>query len=239
MAEKTETTSASGAPIAEETKTTPASEQTIPKHQRHLLFERTLHPYVPRNVNVLHKAELAAAGFNTRLAVALTQRVGTMWTAYTFAVLAIIGLFAILGVLTPVVALLVAWVSQTFIQLVLLPIIMVGQNVLGRKSELQAEEQFNTTEKSYHDIEQIIQHLSAQDDKILQIMQHLSAQSDEIVKQTRMIIHLLQSAGISLEQISEIQQMKIVAVNGNEAGSGNTPASDAKTAWEPLEHDFD
>lgn len=216
--------------MTEKTETTPASEKTIPQHQRRPLFERSLYPYVPRNVNVVHKAELVAAGFNTRLAVALTQRVGTMWTAYSFAVLAIIGLFAILGVLTPVVALLVAWLSQTFIQLVLLPIIMVGQNVLGRKSELQADEQFNTTQKSYHDIEQIMQHLSAQDDKILQIIQCLSAQDEEIVKQTRMIIHLLQSAGVSIEQISEIQQKEAATVNGNVSSSGTTPASDAKTA---------
>ncbi len=92
---------------------------------------------------------------------------------------------------------------------------MVGQNVLGRKSELQADEQFNTTQKSYHDIEQIMQHLSAQDDKILE--------------QTRMIIHLLQSAGISLEQIAEILRIETVAVNGNVASSGTTSASDAKT----------
>src|SRR5216683_621948 len=189
MAEKTETASATVAPMAEETRTTQASEQTIPQHQRRPLFERTSHLYAPRNVNALHKAELAAAGFNTRFAVALTQRVGTMWTAYTFAVLAIIGLFAILGVLTPLVALLVSWVSQTFIQLVLLPIIMVGQNVLGRKSELQADEQFNTTQKSYHDIEQIIQHLSAQD--------------AELLKQSHMIINLLKANGISLEPLAE------------------------------------
>jgi len=60
-------------------------------------------------------------------------------------------------------------------------------------------------------------------------MQHLSAQDDKILEQTRMIIHLLQSAGISLEQIAEIQQIKPVAVNGNEASRSNTPASDAKT----------
>jgi len=216
MAEETETTSASVVPVAEATKTTPAPVQIIPHHQRRVLFERTLHPHVPRNVNALHKAEQAAAGFNTRFAVGLTQRVGTMWTAYTFAVLAIIGLFAILGLLAPLVVLLVAWVSQTFIQLVLLPIIMVGQNVLGRKSELQADEQFNTTQKSYHDIEQIMQHLSAQD--------------DEILKQSHMIIHLLQSAGITPEQISDIQQMKTVAVNRDVASSANTAASDAKTA---------
>ncbi len=159
-----------------------------PSHHRRILFQRT--PYAqrpPRNVNLVHSAEMAAAGFNTRLAVGLTQRVGTMWTAYTFAVLAIIGLFAILGLLSPVVALLVAWVSQTFIQLVLLPIIMVGQNVLGRKAELQSEEQYNTTINTYHDIEQIMEHLSAQD--------------AELLKQTHMLFHMLKASGIVPEDL--------------------------------------
>jgi hypothetical protein len=99
----------------------------------------------------------------------------------------------------------------------ILPIIMVGQNVLGRKSELQADEQFNTTQKSYHDIEQIMQHMAAQDEILL--------------KQSRMIIHLLQSNGATLEQILEIQQMNEAAPNNNVAAtSGNAPASDARTA---------
>src|SRR5713226_2473537 len=216
MTEDIKNTPASIESPAEQTKTASALAQSMPHHHRRVLFEQTIHPHVPRNVNLVYKAEQAAAGFNTRFAVGLTQRVGTMWTAYTFAVLAIIGLLAILGVLTPLVALLVSWVSQTFIQLVLLPIIMVGQNVLGRKSELQADEQFNTTQKSYHDIEQMMQHLAAQD--------------EEILKQSHMIIHLLQSAGITPEQISDIQQLKTVAVNRDVASSGNTTASDAKTA---------
>ena len=174
---------------------TPASvrAEAIPQTPAHphrhtsVLFHHEPHMYQPRNVNLLHEAELAASGFNTRGAVALTRGVGTMWTAYTFAVLAIIGLFAILGVLTPLVALLVAWVSQTFIQLVLLPIIMVGQNVLGRKSELLAEEQFNTTISTYHDIEQIMQHLLAQD--------------AELLRHGHMLMHLLEKSGISLQQL--------------------------------------
>jgi hypothetical protein len=48
------------------------------------------------------------------VAVALTKGVGTMWTAYAFVMLAFIGLFAILGLLNPIVALLVAWASQIF-----------------------------------------------------------------------------------------------------------------------------
>src|SRR6266576_4921482 len=125
----------------------------------------TPHPYQPRNVNKLHKEQLAAAGINAKIAVGLTKRVGTMWTAYAFAVLAIVGLFAILGLLSPVVALLIAWISQTFLQLVLLPVIMVGQNVLGRKSELQADEAYATTMKTYADIEAVMKNLDEQDEK--------------------------------------------------------------------------
>jgi hypothetical protein len=107
--------------------------QAQPHHHTSALFDHEHHPYQPRNVNLLHEAEQKAAGVNTRIAVVLTKSVGTMWTAYTFMALAVVGLMAILGVLSPIVALLVVWISQTFLQLTLLPIIMVGQNVLGRK----------------------------------------------------------------------------------------------------------
>jgi uncharacterized membrane protein len=168
-----------------ETALTPAQQHPHPPTS--VLFHHEPHQHQPRNVNRLHEAEQAASGFNTRVAVGLTKVVGTMWTAYTFVVLAFIGLFAILGLLNPIVALLVAWTSQTFLQLVFLPIIMVGQNVLGRKTELQADEQFNTTMSTYHDIEQIMRHLSAQD--------------AELLRHAKMLIHLLEKNGISLQQL--------------------------------------
>jgi len=43
-------------------------------------------------------------------------------------------------------------------------------------------------------------------------MQHLSAQDDELVKQTHMLVRLLQASGITLEQVFAMQ------------GSGNPPA---------------
>lgn len=121
--------------------------------RRMSLFERTRHQHKPRNINATHKAE---QGINTRIAVTLTRIVGSMQTAYVFAVLALVGLFAILGWLNPIVVLLVAWLSQTFLQLVFLPILSVGQNVLGRHAELMAEEQFATTQKMYADTELMI-----------------------------------------------------------------------------------
>jgi uncharacterized membrane protein len=187
--------------------------EIVPQTQAHqnqhpsALFEREHHPYQPRNVNLVHEAEQKAAGVNTRIAVALTKSAGTMWTAYTFMGLAVVGLLAILGLLSPIVALLVVWISQTFLQLTLLPIIMVGQNVLGRKSELQAEEQFNTTMSSYKDIEHIMQHLSAQD--------------TELLRHTRMLIHLLEKHGISLQQL----EAEVTSIN--HSGDGFTQSQSA------------
>ena len=161
--------------------------QTHPKHHTRVLFHHEPHQHQPRNVNLVHKEERAAGGFNEKVAIWLTKSVGTMWTAYLFALIAVVGLFAILGVFTPIVALLVAWASQTLIQLVLLPVIMVGQNVLGRKAEIQADEAFKTTMSTYHDIEQIMQHLSAQD--------------AELLRHAHLLMHLLEKNGISLQQL--------------------------------------
>src|ERR1700693_5011408 len=119
------------------------------------LYHHVPHEHKVRNVNRAHAAEIAAAGFNTRLAVELTRSVGTMWTAYIFTTLSVIGLLGLLGLLNPFVFLLTTWISQQFLQLVLLPVIMVGQNVLGRKAELLAEEQFTTTQETYDDIQKI------------------------------------------------------------------------------------
>ena len=170
----------------------PVPPKTHITQQLNSLFQHNPFPHrKPRNVNEQHKAELEAGGVNTRIAVGLTKSVGTMWTAYSFAVLAIIGLLAILGWLPALVALLVVWASQTFIQLVMLPILSVGQNVLGRHAELMAEEQFNTTMNTYHHIEEIMHHLSAQD--------------EELLRHTKMLIHLLSAAGITSDQLPDVQ----------------------------------
>jgi hypothetical protein len=131
-----------------------------------------LAPHAPRNVNALHKAEQAAAGFNTRLAVWLTKNVGTMLCAYIFAA---IGIGSLVGIFTGnvLLAALCGSVSSYFLQLVLLPILAVGQSVLGHHAELMADEQFTTTQKTYQDIEAVMKHLADQDATMLQILQRL------------------------------------------------------------------
>lgn len=75
--------------------------------------------------------------FNDWLAVKLTKGVGSMWCAYAFATLALYGLPAALkrGGEGPV-----AWTAQTFLQLVLLSVIIVGQDLTGRAASRQAQE---------------------------------------------------------------------------------------------------
>lgn len=63
--------------------------------------------------------------FNRRVAEKITSVVSTMWCAYIFAAIALISLPAAIRTGDPLV--IVAWVAQTFLQLVLLSIIMVGQ----------------------------------------------------------------------------------------------------------------
>lgn len=65
--------------------------------------------------------------FNRWLANKITDAVSTMWCAYLFALLALISLPA--AIQTHNVVTIVAWIAQTFLQLVLLSIILVGQKL--------------------------------------------------------------------------------------------------------------
>src|SRR5579864_2300021 len=80
--------------------------------------------------------------FNTWLALNITKSVGSMWMAYAFAVLALISFPA--AIASGQVIIIVAWIAQTFLQLVLLPIIIVGQNVIQAANDARAEADHET-----------------------------------------------------------------------------------------------
>jgi len=71
--------------------------------------------------------------FNRRVAERITGFVSTMWCAYLFAALALISLPAALRSGDVIVK--VDWAAQTFLQLVLLSIIMVGQKKSSERVE--------------------------------------------------------------------------------------------------------
>jgi hypothetical protein len=83
-----------------------------------------------------------ANGINAKIAVFLTNIVGSMWCAYVFAVIALIGLPP---ALKPGGEGIIAWIAQTFLQLVLLSVIMVGQNVQSQASDLRSQHTYDDT----------------------------------------------------------------------------------------------
>src|SRR6266513_577681 len=99
--------------------------------------------------------------FNTWLAIRVTHSVGTMWCAYAFGALALVSLPAAITSGNPIV--IVSWISQTFLQLVLLSIIIVGQNVLAAASDKRSEATYEDADAVLHTALQIQDHLLAQD----------------------------------------------------------------------------
>ena len=100
-------------------------------------------PYLEFRKKYLRPIEGGETRFNGWLAVSITNIVGTMWCAYAFAGLALISFPAALRAGT---APLIAWIAQTFLQLVLLSIIMVGQKVAAAKSDRQLEQTYRDAE---------------------------------------------------------------------------------------------
>jgi len=107
-------------------------------------MEHIPNPYLEFRKKFLRPLEKRESRFNDLLAVKITNIVGTMWCAYAFACLALISLPAAIRGGTPA---LIAWIAQTFLQLVLLSIIMVGQKVAAAKSDRQLEQTYKDAEE--------------------------------------------------------------------------------------------
>ena len=107
-------------------------------------MDHTPNPYLEIRKKYLRPFERGETRFNNWLAVKITNVVGTMWCAYAFACLAFISLPAAIRGGT---ATLISWIAQTFLQLVLLSIIMVGQNIAAKKSDRQLEQTYRDSEE--------------------------------------------------------------------------------------------
>lgn len=106
--------------------------------------------------------------FNSRFALLITLAVGSMWCAYIFALLAFVSLPSVLKQGDMIV--IVAWIAQTFIQLVLLPVIIVGQNLQAAASDKRSQQTYDDAEAVLHEAMQIQQHLTAQDNRLEEII---------------------------------------------------------------------
>lgn len=129
----------------------------------------------PVKVADQHPQGSAVQRFNARLAVAITAVVGSMWCAYAFGAFDLISLPAAIRGGT---ATIISWVAQTFLQLVLLSVIMVGQNVQAAAADKRAEAEFKDVEIILHGQGQQANHLAAQDEQILAILSQLDLTTD-------------------------------------------------------------
>ena len=107
-----------------------------------------------RNINKEHRERLTV---QEKIALSITKGVGSMYCAYIFAIIALISLPDAISAGRPAI---ISWIAQTFLQLVLLSIIMVGQNVASKHSELRADADYEVNLKSEREIEEIKQTLA-------------------------------------------------------------------------------
>jgi hypothetical protein len=83
--------------------------------------------------------------FNNTLAVGVTRAVGTMWAAYVFVVIAFVSFPQAWAAFVQGDTLVgITWLSQSFLQLVLLPILLVGQRVISDAQDARAEADHET-----------------------------------------------------------------------------------------------
>lgn len=151
------------------------------KHKDVPSFEELIKTNRPiRNVNSNHRERLTSIN---KLALWITEHVGSMgffgmiffWTigwlswntlapnAYRF---------------DPYPAFVLWLFISNMIQIFLMPLIMVGQNLQSRHSEIRAEEDFAINKKSETEIEVILKHLENQNEMILEILDHMQKLKD-------------------------------------------------------------
>lgn len=116
-------------------------------------------------------------GVNGKIGVFITTVVGTMWAAYLFTLLAGVSLPSVLA--SGNLVTIVAWIAQTFLQLVLLPIIIVGQNVQARASDKRAQQTYTDAEAILHECLQLQSHLQAQDQILDDLVKRLHGASPQ------------------------------------------------------------
>jgi hypothetical protein len=107
--------------------------------------------------------------FNARVGLRITVLVGTMWAAYVFGLIALVSLPSNIHSKQ----LFILWLSSSFLQLVLLPVIIVGQNIQAAAADKRSEATFKDASAVLHEAREIQRHLEAQDAEIAKILDSL------------------------------------------------------------------
>ena len=149
------------------------------------LYEHIPHPHVhardavgPVKVADQHDTSSPVARVNTWLALWITKIVGSMWCAYAFGIM---DLFSLPSAIRGGTGTLIAWIAQTFLQLVLLSIIMVGQNVQAEAADKRSEATYHDVSILLHEHAQLQAHLVAQDELLTKMAAKLGLEPVPVI----------------------------------------------------------
>ena len=138
-------------------------------------YEYQQHPHATtraeRGPAVAKKKVGSKLSLNERIGLVITKSVGSMWAAYLFACLSLVSLPAALASGNEII--IVSWIAQTFLQLVLLPVIIVGQNQQTARAEMRAEATYKDATALLHEVQQLQQHLAHQDAELQRLREDL------------------------------------------------------------------
>lgn len=142
------------------------------KQHPHVEVRKERGPAVARKPKVEGASVSRATLFNNKLGLSITKRVGTMWAAYLFFALTLISLPSALA--SGNVLVIVSWVAQTFLQLVLLPIIIVGQNLQSAASDNRAIATYEDAGAILEEAKEIQVHLASQDQALTELIDRMA-----------------------------------------------------------------
>lgn len=135
---------------------------------------RQSHPPV-KNTNEVHERNLSSLD---KLALLITQRIGTMRFFFLIFSWTVIWLswnmFAPKEFRFDPYPAFVLWLFiSNLIQIHLMPLIMVGQNIQGRREKIRSEHDYQTDRKSEKEIETVLLHLEQQQKLMHAIVERL------------------------------------------------------------------
>ena len=147
-------------------------------------YQYKQHPHVERRKTsaptASKQSESGRLGLNDRIGLFITKKVGTMWAAYIFFALTLVSLPAALASGNALI--IVSWVAQTFLQLVLLPIIIVGQNLQAAETERRAIATYDDAGAILEEAKEIQAHLSDQDKALGHLIDRIAELEAKLLK---------------------------------------------------------
>jgi uncharacterized membrane protein len=155
-----------------------------------------------------HREVRQGLGTQDRIAIAVTGAIGTMWAVYALALIMaawmLVQVWLGLGAFDPYPFAFLLFLGN-IVQLLLLPLLLVGQNIQSRHGEARSEDEFKTVGKIFHDLEAALAHLDAQD--------------EELLRQSRLLIGLVETLVPERQRVALLDSVGVLAPPGRSAGS--------------------